>query len=106
MDKQYFGSHLGIVGSRTWGPKFIDFFFGTQGVFVPNFKSVSQIVSKIWAMKYIGGHLGIEGSITWGSKFIKFAFWTQGTFVPNFKSVAQRVSEIWTSSILAAILEL
>ena len=61
---QYFGGHLGIEHSATWGPKFTNFVFGTQRVFVPNLKSVAQIGDEIWAMKYFGGHLGIEDSAT------------------------------------------
>ena len=57
---QYFGSHLGIEHKATWGPKFIPFIFGTQGVFVPNFKSVAQITSEISTMPYFGGHPGMK----------------------------------------------
>ena len=38
---QYFDGHLGVGGSDAWGPKFLHFVFGTQVVFVLNFKSVA-----------------------------------------------------------------
>ena len=61
---QYFCSHRGVEDSATCGPNFINFVVGTQGVFVPNFKSVAEIISEIWAMKYFGDYLGIESSAT------------------------------------------
>ena len=61
---------------------------------MPNFKSVSQIVSEIWTIQYFGSHLGIEISATWSPKFINFVFGSQGDSMPNFKSVAQILSEI------------
>ena len=91
---KYFGGHLGIEDSTPWDRKFFNFVFVRQGAFVPNLKSVAQIVFEIQKMKYFGGHLGIEDSAPWGQKFSNFVFVIQGTSVPNFKSVAQIVSEI------------
>ena len=88
---KYFGSHLGIEGSTPWGPKFINFVFVMQGAFVPNFKSIAQMVFEKWTVKYFGGYLGIEDSTPWGSKFRNFVFVLQRSSVPNFKSVAQIV---------------
>ena len=47
-----------------WVPNLQNFVFGTQGAFVPNFKSVDQIASEIRTMQYFSGHLGIEDSAT------------------------------------------
>ena len=94
MDNKIFISHFGIKDSIPWGPKFINFVFVIQEAFVPNFKSVAQIVFEIRTMKYFGGHLKIEDSSPGVQKFIIFFFVIQGVSAPNLKSVAQIVSAI------------
>ena len=82
---QYLGGHLGIEDSNTGGPKFSNFVFGTQGVFVPNLKSVAQVVSEIQKMQYFDGHLGIEDSATWGPKIYQFCLWDRRSLCAEFQ---------------------